>query len=109
TFASCDVLFQFMTSIIRQLVINIENNILLYPFALHRSAFSSLVVRRWSLATGICWYDCVAVILRPKSLIELPHFCTCSPFSEPPRELCSGQRPTTHDQRRFIAYPPARR
>src|SRR6266567_4132293 len=29
------MLLQFMTSIIRQLVINIKNNVLLYPFALH--------------------------------------------------------------------------
>src|SRR5438552_18871670 len=101
------MLFQFVTSIIRQLVINIENNILLYPFALHRSAFSSLVVRRWSLATGICWYDCVAVILRPKSLIELPHFCTM--FSVLRTTSRTVFWPTTNDQRRFIAYPPARR
>ena len=33
------VLLQFMPRIIRQLVINVENNVLLYPFALHNSAF----------------------------------------------------------------------
>src|SRR5436190_23745190 len=34
-FAARDVLLQFMTGIISQFVINIENNVLLYPFTLH--------------------------------------------------------------------------
>src|SRR5438094_5822514 len=34
-FAARDVLLQFMPGIISQFVINIENNVLLYPFTLH--------------------------------------------------------------------------
>src|SRR5258707_8406112 len=34
-----DVLFQFMTGVIRQFVINVEDNVLLYPFALHSFIF----------------------------------------------------------------------